>query len=120
MKQHAELVAALILALGMCAVAGCDTTEEVTVEQAQAESAQKYDYKYVKDQAERLEPGMSKAEVLIALGSPAVREPARWVYRPKRSGVVVPAEAMVVRFDRGRYVSHTFQPIVLGEQLGDP
>lgn len=120
MMRRLILPAIAGLCASLCIAPGCESTEEVTTGEAQAESSQKYDYTYVKEQAGRLEPGMSKAEVLIVLGSPAVRDPARWVYRPKRSGLIVPAEAMVVRFEQGRYVSHSFQPIVLGEQLGDP
>ncbi len=100
-------------------VVGCTGDQALTAEQARATASQKYDYDYVKRQAKQLQPGLSKAEVLILLGSPAQREAARWIYLPKRSGLIVPAEALVVRFLNGRYDSHATEPTVLGERLGN-
>lgn len=98
---------------------GCATDGSITNEQGDLEYQQKYDMEYVQEHAAELQPGMSKAEVLILLGSPAEQQPAKWIYRPKRSALIVPAEALVVRFDQGRYVSHRTEAIVLGERLGD-
>lgn len=112
----AGFVVAVLVSL---AAVGCAADEALTADQAQATASQKYDFEYVKRQSSQLEPGMSKAEVLILLGSPAQREAAKWVYLPTRSGLLVPAEAMVVRFIEGRYDSHRFEPIVLGERVGD-
>ena len=116
--NRAVLVRLLVVGLLWC-TAGCTGDQAVTAEQAQATASQKYDFEYVKRQAKQLEAGLSKAEVLILLGSPAQREAARWIYLPSRSGLIVPAEAMVVRFVGGRYDSHSFEPIVLGERLGE-
>jgi hypothetical protein len=60
---------------------------------------------------------MSKAEVLLQLGSPAARGADYWEYYPSRSGLLVPAEALRVRFRGDRYVGKSSVPIVLGEEL---
>ena len=88
-------VAVLVLSLGV--VSGCAVDAALTTEQAEVAASQKYDYDYVKRQSRQLTPGLSKAEVMILLGSPAQQEAARWVYLPKRPGVFVPAEALVVQ-----------------------
>lgn len=115
------LISFVMIAMLACGALplGCATDEATTTGQAEAEYQQKYDMEYVRDHASELQPGMSKAEVLILLGSPAEQQPAKWIYRPKRSALIVPAEALVVRFEQGRYVSHRTEPIVLGERFGD-
>ncbi len=79
---------------------------------------QRYPYDDVKRRLKSLQKGATKAQVYIALGAPAKIEGSDWLYLPERSGLIFPAEALKVRFEYGRYVSHSFQPIVLGERLG--
>lgn len=78
---------------------------------------QRYTYQDVKGRASELVPGMSRRDVLVLLGSPAHRAGDDWVYLPERSGLLLPADAMRVRFQRGRYTEHQFEPIILGERL---
>lgn len=119
MIRHAlELILALVIAAFVSGVCGCAVDEASTTD-AGAIYQQKYDMEYVRGQLDRLQPGMGKAEVVILLGSPAEEQASKWIYRPNRSALIVPAEALVVRFEQGRYVSHRFEPIILGERLGD-
>lgn len=119
MKRFSISLAMITVLAGGALQLGCASDGSLASDQSDIEYQQKYDMEYVRDHAEELQPGMSKAEVLILLGSPAEQQPAKWIYRPKRSALIVPAEALVVRFDQGRYVSHRNEAIVLGERLGD-
>jgi len=78
---------------------------------------QKYSLDKVSRHVEKVQPGMSKLEVLAILGSPAIRETDSWQYLPERSGYVVPAKALHVEFENNRVVGHRYVTIVLGEQL---
>ena len=71
----------------------------------------------VRERAKRLQPGMPMMEVMILLGSPAIQNRNTWVYMPERSGLIIPADALQVSFNRGVYVSHRFQAVVLGERI---
>jgi len=78
---------------------------------------QKYEYGAVKQRLPQLRKGMTHLDVMIRLGSPAHESDAVWVYLPNRPGVILPSEALKVRFENGRYVKHSFQPVILGERL---
>jgi outer membrane protein assembly factor BamE (lipoprotein component of BamABCDE complex) len=80
-------------------------------------SNQKYSLDKVNKNIEKVQPGMSKLEVLAILGSPAVRETDSWQYLPERGGYVVPTKALHVEFENSRVVGHRYVPIVLGGQI---
>lgn len=100
---------ASLLAINM----GCSTNKY----EAPPLSNQKYSLDEVSQHVDKLQPGMTKLEVLAILGSPAVRETDSWQYLPERSGYVVPAKALHVEFENGRVVGHHYVTIVLGEQI---
>ena len=95
---------------------GCSGTPDMS-SPSEAHSAQRYTLSAVKARLDRLRPGMQKFEVMIALGSPAQQTNSQWVYLPERTGLLIPSSALVVDFERGLYVSHRFQSIVLGERM---
>lgn len=78
---------------------------------------QKYSIDEVMEEAESLEPGMSKLDVLLELGSPAERRGDVWVYLPSSPGLLLPKLALEVEFEGERYVSHSKQPVLVGERL---
>ncbi len=113
-------VTLLILVLSLSAVfAGCTTRRDVQTGQVLPANDQRYDFEQVTERAAYLQPGMSKGQVLILLGSPARRDNDLWVYVPERPALLIPAAAMNVRFQSNRYVEHNFSPIVLGERIAD-
>jgi outer membrane protein assembly factor BamE (lipoprotein component of BamABCDE complex) len=97
--------------------AGCRTEGVETYTYDGKPQNQLYELDAVKQRVARLERGMSKMQVLLTLGSPAKRQADRWVYLPSRTGTIVPAEALEVRFVNDRYVEHRWQPIVVGERI---
>ena len=115
----AVLTAVFTVVLGASATAGCTTTDDGLSREVAATAYQKHGYDEVKRRAKNLRAGMTKYDVLVLLGSPARKEYDRWEYQPKQSALIVPAEAMIVRFEGNRYVRHDFAPIVLGEQFGE-
>lgn len=98
-------------------VAGCVAQEPGSPAPAQAAAEQRYELSEVRERLDRLEVGMSKRRVLLALGSPAVRGSQAWEYHPERAGLVLPAEAVRVLFEGDRYAGYEIVPIVLGEEL---
>lgn len=96
---------------------GCVSQDPATGDPAPPEG-QRYTLKEIEDRLDRLRPGLSRTEVLLILGSPADRTEDAWVYRPARSGIFVPARALVVRFESRRYVGYDYQPIVFGGRVG--
>jgi len=109
-----RLVSACILVLISICMINCVERDPQTGEVI-PQGDQRFPYATVKERAERLAPGMSRTQVMILLGSPARRDGDDWVYRDDRDGILIPAEAMRVTFDRGRYVSHKTEPIILGQ-----
>jgi hypothetical protein len=102
----------MLAALGMAC--GCQSQPEST------HPSQRYELGEVKRRLNDLQPGATRMEVLLALGSPAERRPDAWIYLPSRSGLIVPADALVIHFRGGLYSKHEFRPIILGEQIGMP
>lgn len=78
---------------------------------------QKYSLDEVRERLDELREGMSKREVLLTLGSPAIERKTYWEYWPERSGTLIPATAVRVLFERERYTGYRIVPIVLGEDL---
>jgi hypothetical protein len=82
-----------------------------------ANAGQHYDYGEVKRRLRSLPLGATTIETIAKLGSPAERRPGRWIYRQERSGLLIPSEYLVLRFEEGRYVAHEFKPVLLGEEI---
>lgn len=80
-------------------------------------SPQKYDYAEVKRRLKRLPQGSTAIDVMATLGSPAQQSREAWIYMPDRTGLIIPAEYLRVNFVRGRYASHDFKAVVLGERM---
>lgn len=80
---------------------------------------QKFKFATVERQAEQLQDGMSKLDVIVLLGSPAEASDDGnvWVYLPERPAVLVPSRALKLEFDGDVLASHGFVPIVLGVPL---
>lgn len=72
---------------------------------------QKYTYSDVKQRAKRLQPGMTRIQVMVLLGSPAKEKADEWIYLPDVSLPL--GEALHVYFDRGVLVKHSFKPIII-------
>ena len=106
------LVLAILVTLG----SGCAGPPDMS-SPSQAHPAQRYTLDAVRARLDRLRPGMQKFEVMIALGSPAQQTNSQWVYLPERTGLLIPSSALVIDFERGLYISHRFQSIVLGERM---
>jgi outer membrane protein assembly factor BamE (lipoprotein component of BamABCDE complex) len=77
---------------------------------------QKYEFKEVKRRVKELRPGMTRTEVLIALGSPAEVRGDTWVYLPDETGYIIPTELLEVRFRGAGYVAHEFKAVVFGRR----
>ncbi len=108
----------LCLLLLTSAPSGCATTPSPPEDPRRGVEYQAYDLDTVKRNLKDLQPGAPKLEVLSRLGSPAVQQPDYWEYWPKdRPGVILPAEAIRIEFERGRYLRHRSVPIILGERL---
>jgi outer membrane protein assembly factor BamE (lipoprotein component of BamABCDE complex) len=80
---------------------------------------QKHEFDVVVERAEGLEKGLSRAQVLLMLGSPAEQDPKGniWVYLPERPAVIVPARALRLEFVDGRLADFGYRAIVLGQRL---
>jgi hypothetical protein len=108
----------LLCTLALAIAGGCQTLKMDSKTYKSAVANQKYDYGEVKRRLKELEPGTTQVEVLIKLGSPAERQRDNWIYLPSRLGLLLPAESLIVRFESGRYASHVFRPVILGERIG--
>ena len=107
---------ALVLAaaaLGACVTQNTETGEYIP------RGNQRYEFSKVEKAAERLQDGMSKAQVLMLLGSAAEMDDQgnTWIYLPERYGILIPARALQLEFKDGVLVSHGYRPIVLGAKL---
>jgi outer membrane protein assembly factor BamE (lipoprotein component of BamABCDE complex) len=80
---------------------------------------QKYFFDQVEKQAAQLKDGMSKADALILLGSPAEQSDDGnvWIYLPERPAVLIPSRALRLEFENGVLVKHGYRPIILGAEL---
>jgi outer membrane protein assembly factor BamE (lipoprotein component of BamABCDE complex) len=118
MNRASTILSILALALLISLPTGC-RSEGVEIHSYEGKPReQKYDLDEVKRRAKDLQPGMAKLDVLLRLGSPAIRENTRWVYLPSRTGTIIPADALEVRFDTGgRFVETKWQPVIGGERI---
>jgi len=80
---------------------------------------QKYLFEKVESNAENLQPGMSKLDVLILLGSPAEMSSNGnvWDYLPERPAVLIPSRGLRVEFKNDVLESHGYRPIIAGQSL---
>ena len=80
---------------------------------------QRYEFDEVTHNAQDLKDGMSKAQVLFLLGSPAEKSQRGdvWVYLPERPAVIIPGRALRLQFRNGRLLEHGYHAIVLGTRL---
>lgn len=105
------------ISLVLVVIAGC-TTDGVKLESYEGPPpGQRYDIGEVINRAKELAPGMTSYNVLLRLGSPAMREGDHWIYLPSDPGLLIPQQAMVVKFEGQRYVSHKVQAVVAGERI---
>lgn len=80
---------------------------------------QRFKFEHVIERSEDLKEGMSKYQVLLVLGSPAETSSRGevWLYLPERSGFLLPALALRLKFQGDYLTEHGRVPIVLGETL---
>jgi outer membrane protein assembly factor BamE (lipoprotein component of BamABCDE complex) len=73
----------------------------------------------VEKAAENLRNGMSRAQVMLLLGSPAEKSDDGdvWVYLPERYAILIPARALRLEFKNGVLDDFGYRPIVLGARL---
>jgi outer membrane protein assembly factor BamE (lipoprotein component of BamABCDE complex) len=94
-------------------------TENTTTGEMVPRGNQRYPWEEVQERAKRLSNGMSKGQVLNLMGSPAEieDEDSHWIYLPERHGILVPAQALHLEFDRGVLAEHEYRAIVLGAKM---
>ncbi|HEX5011071.1 MAG TPA: hypothetical protein VFY71_11790 [Planctomycetota bacterium] len=104
--------------LAAAVVGGCVTEDAATGEPI-PRGNQRYEFSKVEDLAERLQDGMTKAQVLMLLGSAAEMDDAGdvWIYLPERYGILIPARALQLEFKDSVLVSHGYRPIILGAKF---
>ena len=114
-KTRSRPCLALIAAALVCS---CVTTDARTG-QVIPRGNQKYEFDEVVERAGELRDGLSRAQVLLMLGSPAEKDEGGnvWVYLPERPGVLIPARALRLEFENGRLIDHGYRSIVLGQRL---
>jgi len=104
--------------IAAAALGGCVTEDAATGENI-PRGNQRYEFSKVEELAERLNDGMTKAQVLLLLGSAAEMDDAgdTWIYLPERYGILIPARALQLEFKDSVLVSHGYRPIVLGAKF---
>ncbi len=82
-------------------------------------SGQKYEFATVEHQAEQLQDGMARLEVLMLLGSPAEKsaDDNIWVYLPERPAWLLPSRSLRLVFKNDLLVEHGYSTVVLGQPL---
>ena len=108
--------AAVVLAAAT--LGGCITEDSATGENI-PRGQQRYEFSKVEENAERLQDGMTKLQVLLLLGSAAemTDNGDTWIYLPERYGILIPARALQLEFKNDVLVSHGYRAIVLGTKL---
>jgi outer membrane protein assembly factor BamE (lipoprotein component of BamABCDE complex) len=94
-------------------------TENTTTGEMVPRGNQRYPFEKVQEKAKELKNGMSKAKVLMLLGSPAEidEKDDQWIYLPERYAILIPAQALQLDFKDHVLVDFGYRPIVLGAQL---
>lgn len=80
---------------------------------------QRFPFAQVEERARKLQPGLTRPEVMMLLGSPAEIDESGnvWIYLPERYAVLVPGRALRVEFDGNVLKEHGYRAIVLGARL---
>jgi hypothetical protein len=96
-------------------LASC-VTEDVNTGKMIPRGQQGMQFSDVEKAAESLKDGMTRAQVMLMLGSPAERSDDGnvWVYLPERYAILIPALALRLEFKDGLLDNHGYRPIVLG------
>ena len=97
---------------------GC-VTENTTTGEMVPRGNQRYPWDKVKELAKGLKKGMTKAQVMLMVGSPAEvdKEDNQWIYLPERYGILIPAQALQLEFRGDVLADFGYRPIVLGTKL---
>lgn len=103
--------------LGALAGGGCVTSDAEKDLYAERSLNQKYSLDEVRRRLKTVRIGENKMSVATKLGSPAEFRGNSWVYWPDRPGLLLPAEALIVKFEGNRYAGYETNPIVLSEEL---
>lgn len=116
--RHTRTLVLGWIALGLLAFAGSGCVTErngVPVPRGN----QRYPFDTVQERAEKLQKGMTKAQVLLLLGSAAEidEENDLWIYLPERYAILVPARALRLEFKESVLVDFGYRAIVLGARL---
>jgi len=111
--------AGLALLLILLGLSGACVTSDATTGQPIPRGNPKYPFAKAEKAAEELTTGMTRARVLLLLGSPAEMSETGdvWIYLPERYGILIPAKALRLEFKANELVKHDFQAIVLGARL---
>jgi len=110
---------AVFAALALFGGASACVTENTTTGEMVPRGNQRYPWDKVKQLAVHLEDGMTKSQVLYLMGSPAETDESgdQWVYLPERYAILIPGEALHLKFENAKLVEHGYRPIVLGARL---
>jgi outer membrane protein assembly factor BamE (lipoprotein component of BamABCDE complex) len=115
--RRARRLAASGLALVLLvAASGCVQTKNG---EAVPRGDQRFPFTQVEERARKLQPGLTRSEVMLLLGSPAEIDESDsvWIYLPERYAVLVPARALRLEFDGNVLKEHGYRAIVLGARL---
>jgi outer membrane protein assembly factor BamE (lipoprotein component of BamABCDE complex) len=114
----ASRIGLLTLLLLLGGTSAC-VTENTTTGEMVPRGKQRYPWDKVVELAKQLQKGMNKPQVLALMGSPAEidADDNQWVYLPERYGILVPAQALRLEFDKALLTDFGYRAIVLGAQL---
>jgi len=117
MPSCSALVYTWIICVALCAV-GCVNVDPQTNEMI-PRGEQRYAFEEVQENADRLQEGMTKFDVLLLLGSPAEHEDREqtWIYLPERAAVLIPGRSLKLQFHNGRLAEWGYHAIILGQDL---
>lgn len=117
LETHGGL--ALIAAVVWLPVTVACITENTTTGERVPRGNQRYPWDEVQERATRLQNGMNKGQVLNLMGSPAEIEDEddHWTYLPERHGILFPAQALHLEFERGVLTEHEYRAIVFGAHM---
>jgi outer membrane protein assembly factor BamE (lipoprotein component of BamABCDE complex) len=109
----------MLASLALLPLTTACVTENTTTGEMIPRGNQRYPWDRVKELEKQLKDGMTKSQVMYLMGSPAEtnKEGDEWVYLPERYGILIPAEALHLKFEGATLVKHGYRPIILGAQL---
>lgn len=116
---HAARAGLLACPLLLVAVAAGCVTENTTTGEMVPRGNQRYPWDKVKELAKGLKKGMTKAQVMMQMGTPAEidKDENQWIYLPERYGILIPTEALRLEFKDLVLEDFGYRPIVLGAQM---